>query len=104
MPVYRISPVLWHCPRTGAQTVFSIDRSTPLIPSTCSSRPREDPASVWDATVFQRLLPPPNTSGMIDAVIWSTLPSWLSWIQTQGYTFDTMTKVRPFDSFYIEGP
>jgi hypothetical protein len=100
MPLYRISPVLWHCPRTGAQTVYSIDRSTPLIPSICSSRYSEDPASVWESKTFQRLTIPDSQ----DMVVWSTLPLWLSSLPTWGYTIPDMSKVKPYDSFYIEGP
>jgi hypothetical protein len=101
MQLYRISPILWK-----DRTVYGIDRVAPGIPSVCSSRPREDPASVWDSPTFQRLLPPPDSPYTpIEGVSWATLPAWLSWIQTRGYTLsDSLSKLKPYDCLYVEGP
>jgi hypothetical protein len=106
MPLYRIYPVLWQ--GCEAQTVYAIDRAAPGIPSCCSSRPKADPASVWESPTFQRLLPPPDMSSCgstYQAVTWSMIPAWLSWIQTQGYNLSgSLSKQKPYEDLYVEGP
>lgn len=114
MNVYRIYPTLWNdgiC--SQAQTVYAIDRQPPrdTFPTSCSSRPKEDPAAYWDAPTFQRLLPPIGDAGccyqpsQLNAVTWATLPSWLSFVQTKGYTLATeLGKLKPYIDVYITGP
>lgn len=105
--LYRIYPVLWKdasCQQ--ALTVYAIDRPTPLIPTSCSARAREDPAYYWDTPTFQRLLSPPGISQpqQGNAVIWATLPAWLSYIQTLGYTINTdFSRLKPYSDIYITG-
>jgi hypothetical protein len=101
MNIYRIYPTLWEgtgC--TGSITVYAIDRQSPLIPSCCSSRPRADPASSWDSPTFQRIL------SYGTAVTWSTLPAWISWAMSQGYTLSegSLTNLKPYGDLYIVGP
>lgn len=111
--IYRIYPVLWNdgiCKQ--AQTVYAIDRPTPqnVLPTACSSRPKEDPAYYWDNSSFQRLLPPSPTNGCyqpaeLNAVTWSTLPSWLSFAQSNGYTLNIdFSKLKAYSDIYITGP
>lgn len=117
MSMYRIYSVLWEnrafqAYGTGSQQVYAIDRCPPsgTIPTACSQRVREDPASVWDSPTFQRLLPPPNMGSCgsgIQAVTWFTLPAWLSWVQTQGYMLSdntNMSALKPNADLYIVGP
>lgn len=110
--LYRIYPVLWNdgiC--SQAQTIYAIDRAPPAgtFPTACSSRPKEDPAYYWDSSSFQRLLPP--TTGDCcqpagrNAVTWSTLPAWLSSVQTYGYTLTVdLSRLTPHRDLYITGP
>lgn len=113
--IYRIFPTLWEgsaC--AGAQTVYAIDRNPgDTIRTACSSRPREDPASVWDNTTFWRLLPPPDSFGgccqpaQYNSVTWAGLPTWISWALSQGYTLQgdmNLSKLKPYGDFYIVGP
>ena len=112
MNTYRIYPVLWSgssCQQ--AQTVYAVDRQPPLpgFPTACSSRPKEDPASTWDSSTFQRLLPPAGSScyqpASLAAVTWSTLPAWLSYAQGIGYTLASdLSKLKPYSDLYITGP
>ena len=108
MAVYRISPMLWTDATGGtSMTVYYIDRSAPGLPTACTRRPKEDPASVWDGTTSQRLLPPPGSFTTERAVTWSTLPQWLSYAQTQGYTLGATfatQKLTPYTDIYITGP
>lgn len=114
--IYRIYPVLWEgngC--LGAQTVYACDRqpSANSFPTACSSRPRTDPASVWDSCTLWRLLPTPNLTDScsrpvdFQAVTWYTLPAWLSWVLEHGYTLQgntTLSKLAPHSDIYIVGP
>lgn len=113
MNIYRIFPVLWNdgiCKQ--AQTVYAIDRQPPsnTFATTCSQRVREDPASSWESPTFQRLRPPPDSTGCcyqpptLDAVTWSTLPLWLSFVQSKGYTLNVdFSKLKPYSDIYIQG-
>lgn len=105
MNIYRVFPVLWNQdPCTQALTVYGIDRATTAIPTCCSPRVKEDPAYYWDGPIFQRLLPPTNTN-TINAVLWTTLPTWLSFAQNQGYTLTTdLSTLKPYSDIYIRGP
>lgn len=111
--IYRIFPVLWNdgiCRQ--AQTVYAIDRASPVIPSSCSSYVREDPAYYWTNAngTFQRLLPPTNCGTcyqppMLNAVTWPGIPAWLSYIQTLGYSVTTdLSTLKPYSDIYITGP
>jgi hypothetical protein len=110
--LYRVYPTLWDGQGNGCfggQTVYAIDRTPAAIPTACSSRPRADPASTWDSPTFQRLLPPPGSPGCWgnqNAVTWATLPAWISYIQTLGYTLAENTslgKLKPYGDLYIVG-
>jgi hypothetical protein len=107
MNIYRIYPTLWEgtgC--VGSLTVYAIDRVASSIPSCCSTRPRADPASSWDSPTFQRLLPPQGC-GTVNAVTWSTLPAWISWAMSQGYTLSegsSLMTLKPYGDLYIVGP
>ena len=104
MNVYRIYPTLWNdgmCMQ--AQTVYAIDRASPVIKTACSHRPKEDPSYYWDNQTFQRLLPPENTMQPYAAVSWSTLPAWISWATANGYSVP-MDGVKPFSDIFITGP
>ena len=112
--IYRIFPVLWNdgiCKQ--AQTVYAVDRAPPssAFPTSCSNRVKEDPAYYWDAPNFQRLLPPPGAAGCcyqppaLNAVTWATLPAWLSYVQTVGYTLNIdFSRLKPYGDIYITGP
>ncbi len=120
--IYRIYPTLWEgqgC-ATG-QTVYAVDRAPPTpsasgFPTACSARPRADPASTWDSPTFQRLLPPPGGVGgssgyswgcALQAVTWSSLPAWLSYVQGLGYTLSentSLAKLKPYGDLYVVGP
>ena len=111
--IYRIFPVLWNdgiCQQ--AQTVYAIDRAAPTIPSSCSHYVREDPAYYWTSQNgnFQRLLPPTNCSGcyqppILNAVTWSIIPAWLSFVQSLGYTVKSdLSSLKPYSDIYISGP
>jgi len=111
--IYRIFPVLWNdgiCKQ--AQTVYAIDRASPVIPSSCSSYVREDPAYYWTNSNgnFQRLQPPTNCGTcyqppMLNAVTWGGIPAWLSYVQTLGYTLNTdLSVLKPYSDIYIQGP
>ena len=98
--IYRIYPTLWD----QGQTVYAIDRAPAGIPTACSSRPRSDPAATWDSPTFQRLLPSTSWNG--NAVTWATLPAWISYAQTLGYTLAENTslgKLKPYGDLYIVG-
>lgn len=116
--IYRIYPQLWSegaC--WQAQTVYAIDRQPPpnTFPTQCSRRQSEDPSYWYDSMTFQRILPPPQDSGFSqtccyqssswNAVTWRTLPLWLSYVQSVGYTVTTnLSDLTPFTSIYISGP
>ena len=101
--IYRLTPVLW-THRDQSLTVYAVDRPLPAIRTQCSARPKEDPASYWDSTTVHRLLPTWDGSE-IDAVTWSTLPRWLSYIQTVGYVADVdFSELKPYSDIYIRGP
>jgi hypothetical protein len=113
MNLYRIFPVLWNqgtC--TQAQTVYAVDRAPPpnTFPTSCSARPQEDPAYFWDNQTFHRLLPPAGCGGCyqpasLNGVTWPSLPSWLSFVQTKGYTVTTdLSTLKPYSDVYITGP
>lgn len=102
--IYRIFPVLWE-----TQTVYGIDRTpaSASIPTSCSTRVKEDPAYAWDGSTFQRLLPPHTHASMFDiqAITWKTLPQWLSYVQSIGYTLNVdFSKLKPYSDIYISGP
>jgi hypothetical protein len=106
--LYRVYPVLWDNNQTS-QTVYAIDRTPASIPTSCSSRPRADPACTWESPTFQRLLPPTNVGCCVNvnAVTWSSLPAWISYIQTLGYSLAENTslgKLKPYGDLYIVGP
>ncbi len=102
--IYRIYPTLWEgqgC--MDSQTVYAIDRQASQIPTLCSSRPKADPASTWDSPTFQRLTLP----GSFQFITWSTLPAWISYVRTLGYSLldsATLNGLKPFSDFYISGP
>ena len=103
MNIYRISPILWNdaTPRQNDQmaiTVYCIDRPPANLKTTCSSRPKEDPAYYWDSATFSRLTLPDKPY-----VTWSDLPRWLSYAFTQGYTL-VGNIGKPYDDLYIQGP
>lgn len=113
--IYRIYPTLWDgqgC--VSGQTVYAVDRSPPpnTFPTACSARPRADPAASWDAPTFQRLLPPPGGGGYcwgagVQAVVWASLPAWISYVQGLGYTLSentSLAKLKPYGDLYIVGP
>ena len=113
--LYRIFPVLWNdgiCKQ--AQTVYAIDRAptSNSFPTSCSHYVREDPAYYWTESGgnFQRLLPPTNPGccyqpPVLNAVTWPVLPSWISYVQTIGYTVNTdFSKLKPYSDLYITGP
>jgi hypothetical protein len=112
--IYRIFPVLWNdgiCKQ--AQTVYAIDRTSPVIPTSCSHYVREDPAYYWTNSGgnFQRLLPPPAVNGscyqpsQLNSVNWPMIPVWLSYIQSLGYVVTTdLSKLKPHSDIYITGP
>ena len=108
--LYRIYPVLWN-DGIGmyASTVYAVDRAPPsgTFPTACSNRVREDPAYSWESGTFQRLLPPPDapTPPCGNAVTWSTLPAWLSFVQTKGFTLSVdLSRLKPYSDVYISGP
>jgi hypothetical protein len=38
-------------------------------------------------------------------VLWTTLPAWLSFAQSQGYTLTTeLSTLKPYSDIYIRGP
>ena len=100
MNIYRIFPVLWNQDSCiQALTVYGIDRVATALPSCCSARVKEDPAYYWDSPMFQRLLNGTN------AVQWTTLPAWISFAQTKGYTLTTdLSTLKPYSDIYISGP
>lgn len=112
--IYRIFPVLWNdgiCKQ--AETVYAIDRTSPLIPTSCSHYVKTDPAYYWSDSVgsgnFQRLLPPQAGGcyqpSALAAVTWSMLPTWLSYVQTLGYAITSdLSKVKPYSDIYLTGP
>ena len=111
--IYRIYPTLWDGSSCGASaSIYAADRAPGSggFQTTCSTRPRADPASVWDSPTFQRLLPPPQSSGCwgpANAVTWATLPAWISWVQTLGYVLaegSSLQKLKPYGELYIVGP
>ena len=104
--IYRVYPTLWDGNGCTGQTVYAIDRKPAAIPTECSSRPRADPASTWDSPTFQRILPPTNGCWSVNAVTWATLPAWISYIQTLGYTLaeNTLAKLKPYGDLYVIGP
>lgn len=114
--IYRIIPFLWNdaTPSQNCQmamTIYGIDRSPANLKTQCSSRPKEDPASYWDGRTIARLIAPTSGIGSIgsigsnESVTWSTLPQWLSYAQSQGYTIvGDLGKLKPNTEFYISGP
>lgn len=114
--IYRIFPQLWS--QGGcwqAQTVYGIDRQPPpnTFPTQCSARQQDDPSYWWAGNTFQRILPPPAEfsqtccyqSPSWNAVTWQTIPLWLSYVQSLGYTVTTdLSTITPFSSIYISGP
>lgn len=114
--VYRIYPTLWEgsaC--TGAQTVYACDRAAPseIFLTECSRRPKEDPASIWESPTFWRLLPPPDVNGCcyqpsnMNAVTWSSLPTWISWIMGKGFTIQggySLSLLKPNADLWIVRP
>ena len=114
--IYRIFPQLWS--QGGcfqAQTVYAIDRQPPpnTFQTQCSTRQYDDPAYWYEGNTFQRILPPPAgfsqqccfQSPSWNAVTWRSLPLWLSYVQSVGYTVTTdLSTLSPFTSIYISGP
>jgi len=102
--MYRISPVLWNVRSAceAAVTVYAIDRPAPNLPTSCSVRPREDPAYNWDAPTVNRLLPSNNPQDAQGYVTWATLPSWLAFAQSQGYQIvGDLGKLKPYGDIWI---
>lgn len=94
---YRLSPVLWDgVPGNHTATVYAIDRMPygPLASSIiCTPRCKDDPAWWWAGPTFLRLTNPKELTtccsgpqDVWDAIVWSKLPSWLSYVQGLGYT------------------
>ena len=114
--IYRIYPQLWS--QGGcfqAQTVYAIDRQPPpnTFQTQCSTRQYDDPAYWYEGNNFQRILPPPAgfsqqccfQSPSWNAVTWRSIPLWLSYVQSVGYTVTTdLSTLTPFTSIYISGP
>lgn len=113
--VYRIYPTLWEgsgC--AGAQTVYACDRIpvNNTFSTQCSQRPKEDPAASWDSPTFQRLLPPPDVNGCyqpasLNAVTWSSLPAWISWIFGKGFMIQggySLSQLKPHTDIWIVKP
>lgn len=106
--IYRIIPFLWNDATFGmncqmALTVYGVDRPPANIKTICSSRPKEDPASYWEGRTIARLVLPDAHAN--EPVVWSTLPRWLSYAQTQGYAIvGDLGKLKPYSEFYISGP
>jgi hypothetical protein len=107
--IYRISPFLWNDATPSqncqmAQTIYGVDRAPAALATVCAARPKEDPASYWEGRTLARLVLP-ATAGYNVPVTWSTLPQWLSYAQTQGYTIvGDIGKLKPYSDFYIQGP
>lgn len=99
--LYALQPFLWtQNPCTQALTIYSISPCGSRLPSACSARPQEDPAYYWDNPTLQRILMPNRT----DSVTWTTLPTWLSFAETQGYTIvSDICSLTPFSTIYIRG-
>ena len=114
--IYRIFPQLWS--QGGcfqAQTVYAIDRQPPpnTFQTQCSTRQYDDPAYWYEGNTFQRILPPPAgfsqqccfQSPSWNAVTWRSIPLWLSYVQSVGYSVTTdLSTLTPFTSIYISGP
>jgi hypothetical protein len=106
--IYRIIPFLWNDATQSqncqmAQTIYGIDRAPANLKTVCAGRPKEDPASYWDGPTIARLILP--SAGYNQPVTWSTLPQWLSYAQTQGYTIvGDLGKLKPYSEIYISGP
>jgi hypothetical protein len=94
---YRISPVLWTgIPGNYEATVYGIDRMPhgPLASLVCCTpRSYDDPAYFWAGATFLRLKSPRDLleccsgpQNIWDAVVWATLPAWLSYVRSLGYT------------------
>jgi hypothetical protein len=110
---YRISPVLWdNAPRQYTATVYGIDRMPegPLSNYvTCCTRCKDDPAYTWSGSTYFRLVMPSNLGSCCtgpqdvgNAVVWATLPSWLSWAMSQGYTLgSSIDKIEPLKDFTL---
>jgi len=112
---YRLSPVLWdRVPGQHTATVYSIDRMPdgPLSAFvTCCARCKDDPAWWWAGPTFHRLVMPPGVTGccmgpqdISNAVVWAQLPSWLSWVQGQGYSLSegvSFAKMGPNDEITL---
>jgi hypothetical protein len=107
MNLYRIFPVLWNDASNTdmqARTVYAADRAPPNggFQTTCARRVGADPASAWDGATFQRLVAPPPSSGY---VTWASLPSWLSYIQSIGYTITSdLSRLQAYSDIYVSGP
>ena len=107
--IYRIIPFLWNdaTPNQNcsmALTIYGIDRApaNPNLKTVCSSRPKEDPASYWDGRTLARLILP--NSGYNEPVTWTTLPQWISFALSQGYTIvGDLGNLKPNTEFYISG-
>ena len=112
---YKISPILWdNIPGRYAATVYGIDRMPdgPLAKFvTCCPRSRDDPAWYWAGPNYMRLVMPPGINGccmgpqdISDAVVWSQLPSWISWALSQGYSLPDNFKfsdIKPLDDITL---
>ena len=107
--MYRISPFLWNDATLSqncgmAQTIYGIDRAPANLQTVCAARPKEDPASYWEGATIARLVLP-TAPGYNAPVTWSTLPQWLSYAQSQGYTLvGDIGKLKPYSEIYISGP
>lgn len=108
--IYRISPFLWNDATQSqncgmAQTIYGIDRAPTNLKTLCAARPKEDPASYWDGPTIARLVMPLPMASYNQPVTWSTLPQWLSYAQSQGYTIvGDLGKLKPYSEIYISGP
>jgi hypothetical protein len=110
---YRLSPILWdNVPGKYTATVYGIDRMPdgPLAQYVrCCSRCKDDPSYTWAGSTYFRLVMPPGLGSCCngpqnigDAVVWATLPTWLTWAESQGYTLaDSIDKIDPLRDFTL---
>ena len=112
---YRLMPVLWDSvPGQYTATCYGIDRMPegPLADFvTCVPRCRDDPAWTWAGPTFLRLRMPPGINAccmgpqdISDGVVWSLLPSWISWALEQGYSLSddfSFNKLNPYDELTL---
>lgn len=94
--IYRIFPFLWN-----DVTIYGIDRTPSNLKTQCTSRPKEDPAYYWGSSVQRLCLSDTDTGN----VTWFTIPVWLSYASTQGYSIvGDLGRLKPNTEFFISGP